>query len=144
MDRNGEGKIVSVVYKGDNNNVLLHTMRLEDGTNRNVYNSNLQLLVQPDFLNMPKNKLNYRNEVVTGLTLDISQALARPSALSPPQHYLMICNHLSHHLPYRILFRPARIGFLTKRLIRCQNKLTLCFTCQFFQSLSPPLVNKEK
>eukprot|EP00957_Ditylum_brightwellii_P007740 585496-Ditylum_brightwellii.AAC.1 len=55
-----------------------------------VHDSNLQLLDQPDFLNIPKTPLDLRNEVGHGLSLEEAQALARPQPLSPLQQELMI------------------------------------------------------
>ena len=58
---------------------------MEDNTKLSVYDSNLQLLDQPDFSNMLNTPLDYSNEVGTGLTLGEAQALARPHTLSPLQ-----------------------------------------------------------
>ena len=57
----GQGKNLPVVYKGANADGLLHTARLEDGSKITVHNSNLQLLDQPDFSNLPKTPLDYQN-----------------------------------------------------------------------------------
>ena len=64
---NGEGNIVPVVYKGASANGLLDIIHIKYGANLNVYDSNLQLLDQTDFSNMPKNPLDYKNEVGTGI-----------------------------------------------------------------------------
>ena len=61
--RNLEGKIVTVVYKGASANGILHTIRLLDGAKLNVYDSNLQLIDQPNILNILKTPLDYRNKV---------------------------------------------------------------------------------
>ena len=66
----GKGNNVAVVYEVDSANGLLHTIRLEDVTKLDVHNINLQLLDQPDFSNIPKTNLNYRNKVGTGLSLE--------------------------------------------------------------------------
>ena len=65
----------------------------EDNTKLSVYDSNLQLLYQPSFSNMPNTPLDYRNEVGTGLTLDEAQDLAIPRTLSPLQQEFMSWNH---------------------------------------------------
>ena len=64
----------TVVYKGASADGILHTIRLKDNTKLSVYDSNLQLLYQPIFSNMPNTPLDYRNEVGTGLALDEAQA----------------------------------------------------------------------
>ena len=79
----------TVVYEGASADGLLHTIRLKDNTNLSIYDSNLQLLDQHSFLNMPNTPLDYRNEVGTGLTWDEAQALARPLTLSPLQPEFM-------------------------------------------------------
>ena len=80
--RNGEGKSVHVFYKGDSTNGLLHTLHIKEGSNLNVYSSDLQLIDQSYLSNITKTPINYRNDVGTVLSLDYVQALARPSALS--------------------------------------------------------------
>ena len=89
----GDEESETVVYKGDRADGLLHTISLEANTNLSVYDSNLQLLDQPDFSNMPNTPLDYRNEAGTGLTLGEEQALARPRTLSPIQQEFMSWHH---------------------------------------------------
>ena len=145
MYRNVQGKNLPVIYEGASADGLLHTARLEDGTKLTVRDSNLQLLDQPNFLNMSKTPLDYRNEVGTGLSLEEAQALARPQTISPLQQELMIWHHRLYHLPYRILFRLASIGTLPKRLLDFQNKTPLCVACQFGQAHRCPWwVNRKK
>ena len=65
----GMVKSVSVVYEVDSADSLTHTIHLEYGSNLRVHDSNLQLIYQPYFSNLPKTPLDYMNEVGTGLTL---------------------------------------------------------------------------
>ena len=76
--RDGKGNNEAVVYEGASVNGLVHTIRLANGTKLAVHNSNLQILDQPKFSNIPKTPLEYRNEVGKGLSLTEAQALARP------------------------------------------------------------------
>ena len=110
----GNKESETVVYEGASADGLLHTIRLEDKNKLSVCDSNLQLLNQPNFLNMPNTPLDYRNEVGTGLTLYEAQALARPRTLLPLQQEFMIWHHQLYHLPYRIIFRLASLNFLPK------------------------------
>ena len=57
----GAGNNLSAVYKVANDNGLKHTTCLEYGARLDIHNSNLQLLDQPDFSNIPKTPLDYRN-----------------------------------------------------------------------------------
>ena len=82
-----------------------------------IHDSNLQLLNQPDFSNIPKTPLDYRNEVGTGLTLPEARALARPTALSPIQQELMSWHHILSHLLFRHIFQLASLGILRKQLL---------------------------
>ena len=132
--RDGQGKNLPVFCEGASADGLPHTVRLEYGTKLTFHDSNLQLLDQPNFSNIPKTPLDYRNEVGTGLSLEEAQALARPQTIPPVQQDLMSWHHQLYHLPYRILFRLASIGTLTKRLLECQNKTPLCVACQFGQA----------
>ena len=51
--RYGKGQNITVVYEGASADNLTHTVHLQDGTKIDVHDSNLQLLDQPDFLNIP-------------------------------------------------------------------------------------------
>ena len=83
--RNGYGNNISAVYKGASANSLKHTVRLEDGTRLDTNDSNLHLLDQTDFSNIPKTPLDHINEVGSGISLQKAQALARTQTLSPLQ-----------------------------------------------------------
>ena len=62
----GNEESETVVYEGASADGLLHTIRLEDNTKISVYDSNLQLLDQPNVSNMPNAPLDYKNKVGTG------------------------------------------------------------------------------
>ena len=55
------GKSVAVVCKGSSSGSLTHTIRLEDKSNIQIHDRNLQIIDQPDFSNLPKTPLDYRN-----------------------------------------------------------------------------------
>ena len=95
-----QGTSRAVVYKGASTDGKSHTVCTEDGSKFVVHDSNLQLLKQPDFANLPKTPLDYRNEVGTGLTLPEAQALARPTVVTPVQQELMSWHHRLYHLPF--------------------------------------------
>ena len=83
--RDGQGKNIPLFYEVDSADGLLHTACSEDGAKLTVHDSNLQLLDQPNFSNMPKTPLEYRNEVGTSLSLEEAQFLTRPLNISPLQ-----------------------------------------------------------
>ena len=101
---NGAGNSAPVVYEGSSADEILHTDRFADGSKLAVNDSYLQLLDQPDFSNIPKTTLDYRNEVVKGLYLEEAQYFSIQSALYPLQQELMSWHHQLYHLPYRILY----------------------------------------
>ena len=142
--RDGKGNNATVVYEGASSDTLTHTVRLENGTRIDVHDSNLQLLDQPDFSNIPTTPLDYRNEVGHGLSLEEAQALARPRTLSPLQQELMSWHHRLYHLPFRTIFRLADLGILPKRFLECRNKQPLCIACQFGQAHRRPWRTKGK
>ena len=76
--RDGKGKIAALVCKGASAYILKHTICLEDGSKLQIHNSNLQLIYQPDFSNLPKTPLDHSNEVGTCLILVEAQSLAHP------------------------------------------------------------------
>ena len=118
----GQGESRAVAYEGASAGGKSHTVRTKDGSTFFVHDSNLQLLNQPDFENIPKTPLDYRNEVGTGLTLPETQALVRPKSLSPGLQVLMSWHHRLSHLSFRHIFRLATLGILPKRLLECQVK----------------------
>ena len=142
--RDGKGNNVTAVYEGASTDGLTHTVRLENGKKIDVHDSNLQLLNQPDFANIPKTPLDYRNEVGNGISMQEAQALARPRTLSPLQQELMSWHHRLYHLPFRIMFRLADIGILPKRFLECRNKQPICIACQFGQAHRRPWRTKGK
>ena len=74
----GHGNNVPVVYEGASTYGITHTIRLTGGSKIAVHDSNLKLLNQPDFSNIPKIPLDYINEVGIELTLKEAQNLALP------------------------------------------------------------------
>ena len=84
---------VAVVYKGASADSLTHNIRLEVGSKLQIHDSNLQLIDKPDFSNLPKNPLDYRNEVGPGLTLQETQDLAQTRTLSLLQQDIISCHH---------------------------------------------------
>ena len=142
--RNGNGKSTQVVYEGAKANSLMYILRLEYGARIDTHDSNLKLLDQPDFSNIPKNLLDCRNKVGMGMFPKEAQDLARSCTLSPLQQEFMSCHPWLYHLPHCILFRLAQIGFLPKQLLKCQNKPALCIVCQFGQAHCCPWQTKGK
>ena len=100
----GQVESRSVAYKGAIADGKSHTVHTKDGSKFVVHDSNLQLLNQPYFENIPTTPLDYRNEVGTGLTLPEAQALARPTSLSPLQQELISWHHILYHLSFRHIF----------------------------------------
>ena len=144
MHNQKEGKSKAVVYEGASSDGLSHTVRCKDGSKVVVHDSNLQLLKQPDFTNIPKTPLDYRNEVGTGLTLQEAQTLARPTVLSPVQQEFMSWHHRLYHLPFCYMFRLATLGILPKGLLECRAKPPMCVACQFGQAHRRPWRVKGK
>ena len=130
----GQGESRAVAYEGASSDGKSHTVLTKDSSKFVVHDSNLQLLNQPYFANIPKTPLDYKKEVGTGLPLPEAQALARPTALSPVQQELMSWHHRLYHLPFRHIFRLAILGILPKRLLECRAKPPMCVACHFGQA----------
>ena len=94
----GAGNRVMAVCEGETVDGSKHAIRLQDGTRLKVDGAHLQLLEQPDFSNIPKTPLEYRNEVGSGISLEEAHALATPQSLSPLQQELMSWHHCLYHL----------------------------------------------
>ena len=54
----------------------------------------------------------------------------------------MSWHHRLYNTPFRILFRLAKVGFLPKIFLECQNKTPLCVACQFGQAHLRPWCTK--
>ena len=128
----------AVAYKGTSSDGKSHTVRTKDGSKFVVRDSNLQLLNQPNFVNIPNTPLDYRNEVGTGLTLPEAQALSIPTSLSPVQQELMSCHHRLYHMLFCHIFRLARLGILPKQLLECRANPRTLVACQFGQAHRRP------
>ena len=85
----GQVKIWAVAYEGASADGKSHTVHTKDGSKFVVRDSNLQLLIQSDFANIPNTPLDYKHEVGTSLTL--------PEAV---QQALMSWNHRLYHLSF--------------------------------------------
>ena len=72
--------------------MLRHTIRLSDSSKIAVHNSNLELLDQPNFSNIPITHLDYINEVGTRLTIEEANKLPLFVAFQFGQ---------AHHRPWR-------------------------------------------
>ena len=57
----GMGNSEAVVYEVASADILTHTIRIEDGSKLQIHDRKLQLIDQPDFSNLPKTSLDYRN-----------------------------------------------------------------------------------
>ena len=141
---NGAGNSVPVVYEGASADILPHRYRFTDISKLVVYKSYLQLLDQPNFSNIPKTPLDYKNEVGACLSLEEAQDLARPSDLSPLQQELVSWHHRLYHLSYRILFHLASKLFLPKGLLDFRNKPPFFVACKFGQAHHRPWRVKVK
>ena len=86
------GKNVPRFYEGASTDVLRHTIRLSDSSKIAVHNSNLELLDQPNFSNIPITHLDYINEVGTRLTIEEANKLPLFVAFQFGQ---------AHHRPWR-------------------------------------------
>ena len=80
-----KSKSSAVVYNGANSDGVSHTVRCKDGSKIGVHDINVQLLKQPNFTNIPKTPLNYRNEGGTSYAMQEAQTLVRSTVLSPVQ-----------------------------------------------------------
>ena len=118
----GQGKRRAVAYEVASADDKSHTVCTKNRSEFVVHDSNLQLLNQPDFENIPKTPLDYRNEVGTDLTLPEAQSIERTTSLSPVQQELMIWHHILYHLLFRRIFQLASLRILPKQILECGAK----------------------
>ncbi len=81
----GTGKSEHVVYKEATASGLKHVLRCIDGSWSHVDKSNLSLINQIGFENIPQMPLNYCQEAGIGISQEQAQQLACPRALTPQQ-----------------------------------------------------------
>ena len=98
MYRDGKGSNEAVLYKGADSQGKYHIIKKKDGSKINIHCAHLQLLEQPDFSNIPKTPLDFKNKVGKSISTDEAQQLARPRSLSPLQQELMSWHHRLYHL----------------------------------------------
>ena len=143
MYRDGKGNNVAVVYEGASADNLTHTICQGDGTKLQVHDSNLHLINQPDFENIPKTPLDYRNEVGQGLSLEEAQALARPRALSPAatRAYELASPPLSPTFPYHL--QDVVNGNPSQTLPRMPEQATALRRLSIWNSAPAAVANKR-
>ena len=54
-----------------------------------------------------------------------------PDPLSPAEQEFIDLHHRLYHLPYSIMFRLAKAGFLPKHLLRLKDRPPPCASCLF-------------
>ena len=109
----GIGKSVAVVYDGSSVDILTRTIHIEDRSKLQIHDSNLQLIDKPDLSNFPKKPLNYRNELVMGITLEEAQSIVQSCNLSPMQKELMSWHHHPDTLVYYLTIKTTTPRGLT-------------------------------
>ena len=82
--------------------------------------------------------------LANAISKDEAQRLARPRTLTPLQQELMSWRHCLYHLSFHRIFMLTKWGFLRKRLLKCQNKVPMCISCQFWSTHWRPWRTKGK
>ena len=57
------------------------------------------------------------------------ESILNPQPLSSAEQELLDLHHVLFHLPYPIMFRLAKAGFLPKNFLRLKNRPTPCASC---------------
>ncbi len=91
----------------------------------------------PDIAFIPSTVPDYR-KASTNLSDEQLESIRKPVKLSPLQEeWLHLHEHL-WHLPYSVMFRLVKAGFLPKKFLKLQNSQLPCVSCLFGQAHCKP------
>ena len=126
--RNAVVKVISHRVRGDG--MLVYKVAFPSGESQEVPREYLSRPENPDIAELPT-KLPGLREATRQMSDAELQSLANPTPLSPAEQEFLDMHHRLFHLPYSVMFRLARVGFLPKHFLRLKNRPPPCASCLF-------------
>ena len=79
-----------------------------------------------------------RRDAASDLSEKEIQQLSNPVSLSPLQEEFLALHECLWYLPFSVMFRLGKIGFLPKKFAKLNNKAPPCVSCLFDQAHRKP------
>ena len=91
----------------------------------------------PDIGWIPSN-IPEKRQAATELDANDFDKLSNPVQLSPMQEEFLALHERLWHLPFSVMFRMVKLGFLPKKFKKLGNKAPPCVSCLFGQAHKRP------
>lgn len=127
----GHNDLVKVIAnKVGEDGMLRYTIEFSSGEHDDVPREFLNRPEIPDIASIPTTIPQIR-EVTRQLNDEELEFLLHPKSLSPAEQEFLDLHHRLFHLPYSMMFRLAKAGFLPKHLMRIKDRPPPCASCLF-------------
>ena len=127
----GHNDLVKVLSsKVDEDGMLRYAIEYSSGELDEVPREFLSRPDTPDIAYIPTTIPQLR-EATRQLKDDDLETILHPKPLSPAEQEFLDLHHRLFHLPYAIMFRLAKAGFLPKHLLRVKDRPPPCASCLF-------------
>ena len=127
----GHNAIIKVIsHRLNEDGMLVYKVEFPSGESKEVPREFLTRPENPDIASIPS-KLPEIKEAVRQLSEKDLESIVKPKPLSPAEQEFLDLHHRLFHLPYSIMFRLAKAGFLPKHLLRLKDRPPPCASCLF-------------
>ncbi len=126
--RNATVKIIS--SKVGKDGMLEYTVEFPSGEAEEVPREYLSRPETPDIASIPSTIPELREAAQQLQDTDL-ESILNPKPLSPAEQEFLDLHHRLLHLPYPIMFRLAKAGFLPKHFLRLKKRPPPCASCLF-------------
>jgi len=121
----------------DNDCVLRFKCKTVSGGEIITTKESLRAPDSPDIGWIPSN-VPEKRQAATELDASDFDKLSNPVQLSPMQEEFLALHERLWHLPFSVMFRMVKLGFLPKKFKKLGNKAPLCVSCLFGQAHKRP------
>ena len=127
----GDNAIVKKLsHKLDMDGMLTYQIEFPSGDLKEIPREFLSRPSNPDVADIPST-IPQVQKTIRQLSDELIRKLANPTALTPAEQEFLDLHHRLFHLPYSVMFRLAKIGFLPKHLLRLKDRPPPCASCLF-------------
>jgi hypothetical protein len=127
----GDNAVVKIIDSNlDKDGMLRYTIEFASGERDQVPREYLVRPDTPDIASIPITIPDIQ-EAARQLSVDEVDSILHPNALSPAEQEFLDLHHRLFHLPYSVMFRLAKVGFLPKYLLRLKDRPPPCASCLF-------------
>ena len=107
--------VKNLSHKLNEDGMLTYQIEFPSGELKEIPREFLSCPNNPDVADLPST-IPQVQEAIRQLSDESIRKLANPTVLNPAEQEFLDLHHRLFHLPYSVMFRLAKIGFLTKDL----------------------------